>query len=244
MSDKLCQVLAVEKGVKSRTTSTISKAYHELQKPPLLSGLSKTYKPLDEDGVRYPPENVKVQVRAEDVLKDAQKALSELFDVTAQKDWANCDAKANVLVGGKILLEDVPVTYLLFLEKQLTDIKTLVGKIPTLDTSEDWHKDDAAGLYKSSPVETTRTQKVQKPIVLYHATEEHPAQTQLVSEDVVVGRWTTVKSSGALPADRKQELLERTEKLLKAVKFAREEANSMEAPRQVIGEVVMDYIFS
>jgi len=68
----------------------------------------------------------------------------------------------NVLVNGKILLEQVPVTYLLFLEKQLTDLKTLVGKVPTLDEAEEWSFDESTGVYKSQAVRTTRTQKVQK----------------------------------------------------------------------------------
>ena len=241
---KLNQVLAIEKGVKSRTLSAVTKLYHEVQKPARLAGLHKTYEPLDDDGVRYPPESAKVAVRAEDVLKDAKKALRELFDVTAQKDWANCNARANIVVDGKTLVEDAPVTYLLFLEKQLNDIKNLVGKLPVLDSAEDWSYDEALGLFKTEPVKSTRTQKVHKPIVLYDATEEHPAQTQMVTVDEVVGNWTTVKQSGALPRNRKDELLERVERLTEAVKFARENANDTDAPKQELGEDVLSFLFS
>jgi len=38
----------------------------------------------------------------------------------------------------------VPATYLLFLEKQLTDLHTLVSKLPVLDASETWVFDQAA----------------------------------------------------------------------------------------------------
>jgi hypothetical protein len=240
---KLCQVLAIEKGVKSRTASTVTGLYHKVQKGVLLNGLSKTYEPLNEDGVRYPPERQRVQVRADEVLRETQKALTELFDVTAQKDFANCAAKADITVDGQVVLSGVPVTYLLFLEKQLTDLKTLLSKIPTLDSAEDWSYDTAAGLFKSAPVVSTRTQKVQKPIVLYDATEEHPAQTQLISEDIVVGNWTTVKQSGALPADRKRTLRQRVEKLLESVKFAREAANSEEAEKVEVGAKVLNFVF-
>jgi len=241
---KLNQVLAIEKGVKSKATSAITKLYHKVQKGVLLNGLSKSYKPLDEDGAYYPPERQRVQVRAEESLKETQKTLAELFDVTAQKDWANCSAKADVIVGNNTLLSDVPVTYLLFLEKQLVSLQSLVGKVPTLDTAEDWTYDSDAGVYKSQPVKTTRTQKVQKALVLHPPTEEHPAQTQLISEDKIVGHWTTIKQSGALPADRRSELLERIEKFLGAVKFARETANSEDAERQGVGAKVFDYIFA
>jgi len=239
---KLNQVLAIEKGVKSRTQGTVTKLYHMIQKPILMAGLMKTYQPLEEGGQEYPPERQKVQVRADDVLTDASVALSELFDVTAQKDFANCGAVADVIVEDNVLLEQVPVTFLLFLEKQLTDFRTILGKVPTLDASEEWKKDEALGLHRTDPTKTTRTAKVQKPIVLYDATEEHPAQTQLLTEDVVVGTWETVKQSGALPADRKTAIQKRVEKLLEAVKFARETANSIEANKQTIGDTVFAYL--
>jgi hypothetical protein len=239
---KLNQVLAIEKGVKSRATGTITSLYHKVQKNVLVNGLMKTYKPLDEEGQVYPPERQRVQVKADDVLRDTRKALTELFNVTAQKDWANCSARADVVVNGTVLLADAPVTYLLFLEKQLTDLKTLVSKIPVLDASEDWTYDEAKGVFKAEESRTTRTQKVQKPIVLYPATEEHPAQTQLVSEDVIVGHWTTVKQSGALPADKKAKTTERLGKVIEAVKFARETANSQDAERLDVAETLFSYI--
>ena len=53
-----------------------------------------------------------------------------------------------------------------------------------------------------------------------------------------------MKFSGALPAQRVNELLERVEKLQQAVKFAREEANNIEADEQKMGERVLGYIFA
>jgi len=85
---------------------------------------------------------------------------------------------------------------------------------------------------------------MQKGIVLYDATEHHPAQTQLITEDVVVGHWTTTKFSGAIPRPRKKVLLERIRQLADAVKFAREQANSIEADDQKVGRKVLDFIFA
>ena len=45
------------------------------------------------------------------------------------------------------------------------------------------------------------------------ATEEHPAQTQLITDDQIVGYVTTVKRSGAIPRELKRNLLRRIEKL-------------------------------
>jgi hypothetical protein len=62
-------------------------------------------------------------------------------------------------------------------------------------------------------------------------------------EDIVVGYWKTVKFSGALPASRIQDMLDRVEKLQQAVKFAREEANNAEVEEMKAGEVLFGYIF-
>ncbi|MBC8142472.1 MAG: hypothetical protein H7Y38_13640, partial [Armatimonadetes bacterium] len=71
----------------------------------------------------------------------------------------------------------------------------------------------------------------------------HPAQVEVYYEDVSVGNWRTVKYSGALPAKRVNDLLERVEKLQTAVKFAREEANNLEVTDQKVGAKVFQYLF-
>ena len=146
MTTKLNQIIAVEKGVKSGALRDLTDAHHALQKPALLAGISRTYQPKDEDGEVLPPESTRVQVKTEDVLRRTAAVLTRLFDVTATKDWANCVAKADVVVDGRTLLADVPVSYLLFLEKQLTDLHTFVKKLPLLDAAEDWNFDDVRRL--------------------------------------------------------------------------------------------------
>ena len=182
-------------------------------------------------------------MRAEEVLRQTAATLTKLFDVTATKDWANCTAKANVTVDGRTLISDVPATYLLFLEKQLTDLHTLVSKLPVLDASETWVFDQAADCWATEPVQTTKTKKIPRNHVKAEATEKHPAQVEVYYEDVVVGHWRTVKFSGALPATRIKELLDRVDKLQQAVKFAREEANNSEVTDVKVGEKVFDYLF-
>ncbi|MEV5570077.1 hypothetical protein AB0L06_08505 [Spirillospora sp. NPDC052269] len=241
---KLNQIIAVEKGVKSRTQRELTDAYHELQKPALLSGLSRTYRPRDEDGETLPAESTRVQVKAEDALRDVARALTRLFDVTATKDWANRDAVADVVVDGRTLLTAVPVPYLLFLEKQLTDLRTLVDKLPVLDPSEPWTYDESQDVWRTEPVETARTKKIPRSHVLYEATKEHPAQVEMYTEDVVVGTWTKVSFSGALPARRVNGLRDRVERLQAAVKFAREEANATEVTDRKIGDAVFAYLFA
>lgn len=210
-----------------------------------MSGISRTYRPKDEDGDLLPPESTKLQVNAEDALRDAVDAFAKLFAVTLEKDGTNLQALADVVVDGQVLLNNVPVPYLLFLEKQLVDIKTMVSKLPVLDPSEDWQYEDAAGAWASAPVETTRTKKIPRNHIKAAATDKHPAQVEMYYEDVVVGYWKTIKFSGAVPQKRVSDLLKRVEAVQQAVKFAREEANNVQV--QVDGQVsrrILDYIFN
>jgi hypothetical protein len=239
---KLNQVIAIEKGVKTRVYETISYLHKVNQKPDLFGGFVKSYVPKDEDGEQYPPESKKVQLIASESLERFAKSLTELLDVEATKDIANCTALADVVVDGTTIMSQVPTTYLLFLEKQINDIRTYVKVLPELDPAEDWSVDVNSGLYKTGVVKTHKTKKTQKPIVLYEATDKHPAQTQMITEDVTVGYWNIVKQSGALPLPVKKKILDRVEKLLNAVKFAREEANNNNADNIKVGEQLFNYL--
>ncbi len=241
---KLNQILAIEKGIKTRVYGEFTELHQATQKPGLMNGFHKSYQPRDEDGETYPAESQKVQHNANDVLDRVAAGLAELFDITATKDWTNCSAKADVTVDGRVLLKEVPATYLLFLEKQLSDLHTFLSKMSELDPGADWNADPGTGLFKTDPMTTQRTKKVQRPITLYEATEEHPAQTQLITEDVIAGQWLTIKYSGAIAPPRKKQLLARIEKLSNAVKFAREQANAIEATEKKLGREVFDYLFS
>ena len=92
---------------------------------------------------------------------------------------------------------------------------------------------------------THKSKKIQKPVVLYEATHEHPAQVQLAGEDVTIGHWKNVKLSGAIPVTEKQAIVARVEKLLRAVKEAREEANATEEVATVpkVAETLFSYVF-
>jgi hypothetical protein len=241
---RLSQIIAVEKGVKADATRRITDLHRDVQKPQLLSGLSRTYRPRAEDGAPLPPESTKVQITADDVLAEAAQVMARLFDVTLTKDAANTVATADVVVDGQVILPKVPVTYLLFLEKQLTDLHTFVAKIPALDPSEEWQFDDARGCYASAPASTVRTTKIPRNHVRAEATVQHPAQVDVFTEDIPQGDWTTVKFSGALPATRQRQLLERVIKLQHAVKYAREEANATEISDVKAGEKVFGYLLS
>lgn len=241
---KLNQVIAVVSGKKQKVEKTVTQIYHTVQKPELFNGISRTYTPKDEDGDRLPPESKTMQAKVKDLIAEAVSAWTEMWDVVATQDYANCSAKADVEVGGKTLLKDVPVTHLLFLEKQVKDLETFISKLPTLDPSETWEFNNAARVYATPPTETTRTKKVPKAFVRCPATKEHPAQVDTFQEDVLAGFWKTIKFSGAIPAKDKNAMLERVRKLMEGVIKAREEANSILAPSVHVAKPIFDYIFA
>lgn len=241
---QLNALIAVEKGVRSKADKTLTDAYQ--LKPALLSGLYRTYAPVDENGDQLPDESTNPQVQLVDVLADVRKDMARLFDVTLTKETANTVAKADVVVDGTTLLPDVPVTYLLFLEKKLVDIRTFVSKLPTLDPAEVWEWDRNVGAYATPVAQTVKTKKVSKPFVKWAPPSpeyKQEAQVEVVSEDVLVGRWSQRKFSGAIPADDKRAMLDRVDALAEAVKVARERANTLEVSNVSAGQAVFDYLF-
>lgn len=240
----LNQIIAIEKGVKARAYSDLSQLNKTVQKPELFNGFTKTYQKKDEDGEDLASEQKRVQYVVSEVLRVVERTVGELLDVTARKDWTNCIAKANVVIDGQELFVGAPVSFLLFIEKQVTDLRTFIGNLPILDGADDWHKDANTGLYKAEPVQTHRTKKVSKPIVMYPATPEHPAQTQLLTEDIIAGYWRQEKQSGAIPKVLREKLLERADKLLRAVKEARESANvAVEVETPNVSAAIFGFLF-
>jgi hypothetical protein len=240
---KLNQIIAVEKGVKSSVYAAISEIHKLNQKPELFNGMRRVYQPIADDGEHLPEEGKRVQFSVSGLLQQVEQRASELMNITARKDWTNCHARADLTINGKTIIKGAPVTYLLFLEKQVTDMQTFVANLPVLDEAEEWSFDPNSGQYRSADIKTHRTKKVPKPIVLYPATEQHPAQTQMVAEDELAGHWHQTKFSGAIPKPQKEAMLVRISKLLQAVKMAREAANGIdEDDAPDVGTEVFDYI--
>jgi hypothetical protein len=246
---KLNQLLAVEKGEKNRAQKMLTELHRKSQKESLYDGRVRTYKPFNEDDrERLPQEVQKVQLRSGEVLQELQGILSPVWDLTASKDWTNAtEACADIVISkeGKstVLLKSVPVTYLLYLEKQLNDVITFITKLPTLDPSEEWKFSQVENCYATSMSWTNRSKKVIRNHVKAEATKEHPAQVETYAEDVVVGNYEAIRYSGALTMNRKTELLDRAHSLKDAVLRAREEANLAGVVRKEAADPLFGYLF-
>lgn len=240
---KLNQILAIEKGEKAKIFKSLTELHRVSEKPELYEGRYRTYEPLNEEGDKLPPETQNIQLNAEEVIQNMTNILAPLWDITATKDVNNClSAFADVVVDGEVIMSRAPVTYLLFLEKQLNDVETFIQKVPTLDASQKWQFDDTQNCYTTDSYWTNRAVKERRNHVKAPATDKHPAQVEVYVEDVVVGKFTTIRYSGALSKKRKEELLDRVRKLKNAVLFAREQANSVEAQKVEVARKLFNYI--
>jgi hypothetical protein len=244
MPRKLNQLLASEKSVKTKNERELSDLYKLVQKADLFTGLVKTYQPRDEEnGERQPPETKLIQLKTRDVLVKTREVREELYDIVATKDVTNTKTLASVEIDGVTIFKDVPCSFLLYMEKQLDDLETLARHLPTLPTDKQWEWDQNNQMYVTKPRESFRTKKVMKNHVKAEATEKHPAQVDVYSEDVQIGTWTTVDHSAALPAVEKERIVSRIQRLKRAVKEAREKANMIDCVEQKVGKALFDYLY-
>jgi hypothetical protein len=241
---KLNQINAIVSGRKGEVEKAVTELYKLIQKDTLFAGRERTYRPLDEvNGQKQPPESQRVQQRADDLIRQAVAKWTELWNLIYTQDLGNQQAKADLVVDGTVLLAGVPITFLLFLDKQVNDLETFITKLPTPDPSEEWSHDPNSGLLRSKATESLRTSKEPTVIVKYEATKDHPAQTELFTKDVPVGTWTQILYSGSIPSDRKNSILERISKLQDAIKLAKEQANLLEIEKKKAAEAVFGYVF-
>jgi hypothetical protein len=241
---KLNQLIAVLQSVKANASKGKTEVYQLSQKTALFQGLSRSFQSREEDGYIYPAESQKLTLKATELIDKFIQSCSEYLDLAATQDHANTEAKAAIVVEGQTILQDVPVSHLLFLEKQLQDVKTFIGSLPVLSIDKDWQHDPNRGCYVTSPKETVKTKKITDFVVAYDATEHHPAQIKEVSKDVVEGTWSLIEFSGALPQDRVNVLMRRVELLQKAVVQAREEANGRDVQQKQAANAIFSYLFA
>jgi hypothetical protein len=167
-----------------------------------------------------------------DTLEYALGIFERAEDLQFQKNMTNAKAVATVMWQGEPLLVDLPVDQLLGLEARLVKIRQVIAAAPTLDATKNWVPATQEGLRvwrTRDPEDTTKTEKVVVPVVMSPATDKHPAQIQAVQKDNVVGKFSTVKRSGAATAVQKAEALKTVDNLMIEIKQARMRANETEA---------------
>lgn len=240
----LAQMNAVKKGLTGRTEGAVTQVHRDLGNAALYAGLTRTYKPRDEDGDKFPSEYTRVQQNVHDRLHDVADLWTKLFDAILTVDEGNTVARGVVRIGGDEILS-APVPFLLTLEKKLVDFRTIVSKLPVLDPAVNWEPDTSGNAqWRSQPETTVRTRKVPKVLVKAEATDKHPAQTEVYNVDEPVGEWEVTKFSNALSATRRAQLVDRADSLIDAVKRAIHEANATEIEQKHVGTAVFSYLLA
>lgn len=250
---RLCETIAILKGVKSRTYAAITEHDKHCQKPQLFNGMTKTYEPLnDEDPDRPDGDTALIQQRTDDIIAEMCSLLTNYFDITATQETGNTIALADiVLEDGTVLVKSVPATVLLFLEKQMNDLHTALSRMPVLPPEFQWKFDPARNCWVSETVQKVRTKKQPKVVMTTTTTTTAKdgsvteQQTgQVVQEDLPVGYWNTTYFSAALQPAWRKELLRRISTLSQAIKQARERANGVQVEKKQIGAALLDWVFA
>lgn len=247
---KLHELLAVEGQLKGQAQATRTELRATFEKKRhLFEEKVVTFTGNDEGAQPVREQQSDLQSKVRDELKWIADIWKGAIDVSLQVADANTRAVADVeLDDGTILLRGVPATGLLELEKRAAEVKELLLAVPTLDPAKGFQPDGARGahVYKARDVRKQRTKKSARVVVLHPPTKEHPAQTQLVNEDVPVGVVLEQEWSALVTPAEKGELIERAEAFARAVKKARMRANDIDTPKDALrtaGEAIFGYVF-
>lgn len=248
---KLHEILAVEKTLSDQSSVLIEDAKKKFQKGEYFQGHNKVLKMIADT-----PENKALEASSTDVkelpttvietLEYALQHWANAEDIILQKNATNQSAVADLEFNGEVIATNVPVDELLGLEKRLADLRTAFQMIPTLNASVKWQLDTASdkkGTWTATHDEvTTKTEKRVTPVVLYEATDKHPAQVKEVSSDITVGTFVKKQVSGAATSLQKAEAIKVIESLIAEVKKARMRANTTEVKKVNIGKTLTDLI--
>ena len=241
---KMHELLAAEPNVKVKAEVILKEAINTfVKKQGLFDGIIRTYQPKDDEGEQFPAESKELSTTVLDKLDYTFIPLIQRLDLIASKEITNTVAKADITINGKVLIADVPATSLLAMEKEVKKWRELLLHVLTLEPGVKWHFDTQNGYHKTNPVQTLKGKKIDDVLIKYPATKEHPAQTEVVTKDIIVGTWETIKLSGAIPAARKAELLNKVDVLEIEIKAARQRANCEKVNYVKYGKTLADYIF-
>jgi len=238
------ELLAVEPELKATAAKIQQETAHTfMQKKDHFIGIFRTYEPVSDGGERLENENKELITTVREKLEHTHKIMERYWDLSYQKELANREAKADIVINGVELAKDVPATMLLQLEKQLRELKTIYFAIPTLTPGPAWKRtEENPDVWNHEKPRKARTQKRTEPRIVVPATDKHPAQIREYTEDLVVGHWNEKILSGEWTPSEKSSICERLDTLISAVKTARARANQQEVPNSYISKNLFDFI--
>lgn len=246
---KLHEVLAVEGDLEGQSTKVMVEATATFsKKAPHFQGYHKWLEMFDENRqmeAQGATENKEIVDTVKGKLGHVWGHFGRYLNTVAQKERTNQDARADLIVDGETLIEDAPATLLLGLESRLKKLRDVYDAIPTHQPGVKWVADEARGkdVFKAEHlVMANKTEKVPRHKVLVEPTEHHPAQVEKWMENVAVGVFKTEHWTSMVSPAKKAEWLGRIDKLLRAVKKARQRANNTPLVKIQVADALRKYI--
>jgi hypothetical protein len=247
---KIHELIPVEQDKKAVARSLLDEAVNTFsKKPDHFQGHIRTVVMYDEQRQVENTTDIKELVETvSSKLDHVWDALVPAIDVEASKENSNTSAlaRADVVVAGVKVLENVPAIALLALEKRLNEIKSLYSSIPTLDPALAWEQDVTAALEgqmkTKHPQEGQKTEKVHEFKVLVPATDKHPAQVTEFTLDKNVAKITVERISGMVSPAEKARWLRNIADLATAVKEARQRANMADVLKLDVAKDIREFI--
>lgn len=245
---KLHELLAVESDLENIYKTMLTETQNAFSKKPhLFFGYEKHLENFNEDQIETPREYQEITTTVNDKLDYTNKHIIKYFDAVLQKELTNQQAFADIIIDGIVIATNMPTTFLLGLESKLKNVRNLYDAIPTLPPGIAWENDNMKGenIFKMThPEKKYKTAKTFRHKILYEATEHHPAQIEKWEENENIGMYITDKWCGFITPLEKSLLLKRLDKLIRAIKQARQRGNNKEVVKNNIGEIFFNYVMN
>jgi len=244
---QLHELLAVEGDLEGAYKKILAETKVQFEKhPDRYFGQNVRIENFDENAPAEAPIYKELDDTVPDKLKYTQGHIIRYLDAVLQKERTNQEAKADLVVDGVVIATDLPATFLLGLESKLKLIRgNIYETIPTLQPGIKWEMDESVGknvYHMVHSEEKFRTKKIIKNHVVAEATKEHPAQVQTYNEDEKIAKVITDKWCGMISPADKSDILSRLDKLIRAVKKARQKANCTEVVKVSVGDILFSYL--
>lgn len=247
---KVHELIAAQKTIKTAAEEMQKDTVDKFSKGEAFKGFTKALEMIEDT-----PSNALLQNQSREdkpvvttvgeTLGYAIPFIAKLENLQIQQDDANTKAFADIEIDGLVVLARVPINTLIKWEERLVSQRQIFLHMPTLDATKYWEPDAEMGRnrwrWKNSE-HTTKTEKIMVPIELSKATDKHPAQVKESTKESIVGEFITVKRSGELTAVQKADTITRFDKLMIAIKQARQRANDVNVDLNVTAEPIYKYL--
>jgi len=246
---QLHELLAVEGDLKGEKDKIREETFNTFDKKPAhFTGGLRMLEMFDEarkEEEAAGTERQEIVTTVPEKLRYMSGAFIRFWDAKLQKETANQEARADVMIDGKEFAKGVPVTFLLSMEEELKQLRKVYDKIPTLQPGIEWKKDPQRGEFywkTAYPVVKHKTEKTIEYKTIVPATKEHPAQVKEWAGDKPVGKYSTENWSGMLSPAEKSIMLGKIDTILRAVKKARQRANNQDVKKFTMGISIFNFI--